>query len=130
MTDDRPQMSIGEVARTIGVRPSAVRYWEGVGLLERPERVSGKRRYDGEALRRLKTIVRAKAAGFTLGEIRLILAGLSGNAAPSAIWRELATRKLPEVERTIDEAQSLKATLEVGLRCRCATIDRCLSSIA
>ncbi len=41
-------MSIGEVARSAGVRPSALRYYEGVGLLPPPERANGRRRYGGE----------------------------------------------------------------------------------
>ena len=44
-------MSIGEVARWAGVRPSALRYYEGVGLLPSPERTNGRRRYDGKVLR-------------------------------------------------------------------------------
>ncbi len=46
-------LTIGEVARCAGVRTSAIRYYEEAGLLEEPERVGGKRRYDEEALRRL-----------------------------------------------------------------------------
>ena len=68
-------LTIGEVARRAGVRASAIRYYEEAGLLEEPERVGGKRRYDEEALRRLALIGGAKRAGFTLGEIRTLLHG-------------------------------------------------------
>src|SRR5215211_1580597 len=44
-------MTIGEVARKAGIRPSALRYYESVDILPKPERVNGRRRYDGEVLR-------------------------------------------------------------------------------
>lgn len=44
-------MSIGEVARRTGVRTSALRYYERVGVLPRPGRTNGRRRYDGDVLR-------------------------------------------------------------------------------
>ena len=74
-------MSIGEVDQRVGVRPSALRYYEGVRLLPPPERENGRRRYDGEVLRealdRLAVVRVAQQAGFTLSEIRTLLGGFS-----------------------------------------------------
>src|SRR3712207_8962786 len=74
-------MSIGEVARWAGVRPSTLRYYEGAGLLPSPKRTNGRRRYDGEVLREVfdrLTVVRvAQQAGFTISEIRTLLDGFS-----------------------------------------------------
>jgi MerR family redox-sensitive transcriptional activator SoxR len=47
------ELSIGEVARRTGVPASALRYYEDAGLLPAPRRVSGRRRYDAEVLRRV-----------------------------------------------------------------------------
>jgi MerR family transcriptional regulator, redox-sensitive transcriptional activator SoxR len=63
-------MSIGEVARRPGVRPSALRYYESIGVLPTPQRENGRRRYDGEVLRdvldRLTVVRVAQQAGFTI----------------------------------------------------------------
>ncbi len=48
-----PSLSIGEVAAQVGLRTSAVRYYEDAGLLPEPERVSGRRRYGPETVDRL-----------------------------------------------------------------------------
>ena len=122
-------MSIGEVARSAGVRPSALRYYEGVGLLPPPERANGRRRYDGELLRdvldRLEVVRVAQQAGFTISEIRTLLDGFSEDTPPSERWRLLAEEKLPEVEALVERALGMKDLLERGLRCECLRLEDC-----
>jgi MerR family redox-sensitive transcriptional activator SoxR len=122
-------MSIGEVARNTGVRPSALRYYESVGLLPLPERANGRRRYDGELLRevldRLAVVRVAQQAGFTISEIRTLLDGFSEDTPPSERWRILARDKLPEVEALVERALSMKDLLERGLRCECLRLEEC-----
>ncbi len=122
-------MSIGEVARWAGVRPSALRYYEGVGLLPPPERTNGRRRYDGEVLRevldRLAVVRVAQQAGFTISEIRMLLDGFSEDTPPSERWRVLAREKLPEVEALVERALGMKNLLERGLRCECLRLEDC-----
>jgi MerR family transcriptional regulator, redox-sensitive transcriptional activator SoxR len=122
-------MSIGEVALRAGLRPSALRYYEGVGLLPLPERANGRRRYDGEVLRevldRLAVIRVAQQAGFTISEIRTLLDGFSEDTPPSERLRVLAQDKLPEVEALVERALSMKDLLERGLRCECLGLEEC-----
>ena len=122
-------MSIGEVARWAGVRPSALRYYEGVGLLPSPERTNGRRRYDGKVLRevldRLAVVGVAQQAGFTIAEIRTLLDGFSEDTPPSARWRALAREKLTEVDALIERALGMKDLLERGLRCECLRLEEC-----
>ena len=122
-------MSIGEVARSAGVRPSAMRYYEGVGLLPPPERENGRRRYDGEVLRevldRLAVVRVAQQAGFTISEIMTLLDGFSEDIPPSERWRLLAREKLPEVEALVERALGMKDLLERGLRCECLSLEDC-----
>jgi MerR family redox-sensitive transcriptional activator SoxR len=120
------EWTIGELARQASLRPSALRYYEDVGILPLARRVSGQRRYDDAALRRLVAIRVAQQAGFTLAEIRLLVHGFSPRTAPSARWRELARRKLPEVEGLIARARGMKRMLEAGLRCECVSLDDCV----
>ena len=122
-------MSISEVAHRAGLRPSALRYYEGVGLLPAPERTNGRRRYDGEVLRdvldRLVVVQVAQQAGFTISEIKTLLNGFSKDTPPSERWRLLAEEKLPEVDALIECAQGMKDLLERGLRCECLRLEDC-----
>src|ERR671912_1691757 len=122
-------MGIGEVAHRAGVRPSALRYYEGVGLLPPPERANGRRRYDGEVLRevldRLVVVRVAQQAGFTISEIGTLLDGFSEDTPPSERWQILARDKLPEVEALVERALGMKDLLERGLRCECLRLEDC-----
>ncbi len=118
-------LPIGEVARRAGVRASAIRYYEEAGLLEEPERVGGKRRYDEEALRRLALIGGAKRAGFTLGEIRTLLHGFPAGTGAAQRWQALASEKLVEVDDAIAQLRETRELLEEALRCDCASLDEC-----
>lgn len=123
---DDAQLAIGDAAERAGVPASTLRYWEDAGVLDPPERVGGKRRYDHKGLQRIEVVVLAKQLGFSLAEAKVILRGLSDSRPPSAVWRDLAARKLPEVERTLREAKTLKQVLETGLRCECVSLEECL----
>ena len=116
-------MRIGEVAEQAGVRTSLIRYYEDIGLLPEPARVSGQRRYDEAVLRRLSVIDVAQRAGMSLDDIRVLLE--HGNSGMSEVLRELAERRLPEIEALIDRAQRVRAWLVSAQACDCQTIDSC-----
>ncbi len=116
-------MRIGEVAERAGVRTSQIRYYEEIGLLPEPERVSGQRRYDESVLRRMTVIDVAQRAGLSLDEIRELV--VAGSEPVSDQLRELAERKLPEVDALIDRAQRVRAWLQTATGCGCQTIDEC-----
>lgn len=113
---------IGEVARRAGVRPSAIRYYESIGLLPEPERIAGRRRYTTETLRTLSVIGAGQRAGLSLDEIRALLAA---DGSVSEELRAIAERKLPEVEALIERAQLVRAWLEAAASCRCPTLEEC-----
>lgn len=122
-------VGISEVARRAGVRPSALRYYERVGLLPSPGRKGGRRRYGGEVLRevgyRLAVVRVTQQAGFTVSEIKTLLDGFSEETPPSERWRVLATEKLPEVEALVERAAGMKRLLERGLGCECLRLEEC-----
>ena len=120
------EMTIGEVAQQVGVETSTLRYYESLGVLPPPRRVSGQRRYTPTVLKVMQIIKVAKEAGFTLSEIRTLLNGFSVDTAPSERWKELARQKLPEVEALIARAQGMKLLLELGLECECLEVDECI----
>ena len=121
--DENTEMRIGDVARRAGVRKSLIRYYEEVGLLPEAPRVSGQRRYDASVLRRLAVIDVAQRAGLSLDEIRALLD--IGTDPMSERLRELAERKLPEIEALIDRAQRVRAWLLSATGCSCSTVDDC-----
>lgn len=127
--DVATDLSIGAVARQAGLRPSALRYYESVGLLPAPPRVGGRRRYDADVLPRLALIAAAQQMGFTVAEIGTLLHGFSPDTPAAARWRVLATQKLPEVEALIARAQGMKQLLEEALTCGCLTLDACAQSL-
>lgn len=118
-------LNIGQVAQRVGLRASAIRYYENIGLLPIPERIGGWRRYDTTTVERLRVIRAARDMGFALEEIRLLLDGCSASEPPSERWQQLAEEKLPEVENMIARATALKQLLETGLRCECVRIEEC-----
>ena len=120
---DDTQMRIGEAARRAGVRVSLIRYYEEIGLLPEPERVSGQRRYDETVLRRLGVIDVAQRAGLSLDEIRELLE--HGNDPMNDRLRELAARRLPELDALIERARRVRVWLEAATRCDCEAIDDC-----
>ena len=117
-------LSIGEVAERAGVRASAIRYYESLGVLPEPQRENGQRRYPPEAIERVRVIGVAQQAGFSLPEIRALLES-SDQGQVSNQLKTLAERKLPEVEELIVRAQAMKAWLETATGCNCSTLDVC-----
>ncbi len=120
---DDPQLRIGQVAERAGVRVSLIRYYEDVGLLPEPARVSGQRRYDETVLRRLAVIDVAQRAGLSLDEIKELVD--HGNDPMSDRLRELAQRRLPEIEALIHRAERVRRWLEDAQDCACERIDDC-----
>lgn len=117
------QMRIGEVAEQAGLRPSAIRYYEEIGLIPKPERVSGQRVYGAPVLRRLALIDVSQRAGLSLDEIRELLE--AGSDPISTQMQELAAKKLPEVEALIGRAEAMREWLKTAARCECESIDDC-----
>ena len=120
-----PGLSIGEVARRAGIRTSALRYYEDVGLFPAPRRVNGRRRYDPEILRHLAVIRVAQQAGFTIAELQTLLKGFGETVRPVQRWRKLAERKLVELDGMIARAEGMKRLLRTGLDCSCVTWEDC-----
>lgn len=121
-----PQLRISEVARQIGLQPSAIRYYEQIGLLPPAQRMSGQRRYDSTVLYRLAIVQRARQLGFTLEEIRQLFFGFRNVTRASARWQKLSKKKLAELDHLKDEIKAVRALLsKLMSRCRCATLDQC-----
>lgn len=122
-------LSISAVAARAGLQPSAIRYYERVGLLDPPPRAGGRRHYDPGVLRQLAVIGTAQHAGFTIAEIRTLLHGFEAGTPAAERWRVLAEQKLPEVEALIARAQEMKRIIEASLECGCLNLEDCALSL-
>jgi DNA-binding transcriptional MerR regulator len=115
-------LTIGELARRAGVSASALRYYEELGLLPPPARISGQRRYAESAARVVGTILLYRDAGFTLAEQKALLA--SRKSVPGD-WSRLARRKLAELDEQIARAQAARDAIRHGLRCPHEDVTQC-----
>jgi MerR family redox-sensitive transcriptional activator SoxR len=125
-----PQFLISEVAKQVGLQPSAIRYYEQIGLLPRAERTNGRRRYDSATLYRLAIIQRARQLGFTLEEIRQLFFGFRNVARASERWNTLSQKKLAEMGELMDGIKAMRRLLERMMKkCKCATLEQCGKAI-
>jgi len=118
-------MTIGEMARRAGLRPSAVRYYEKIGLLPKSERIGGQRRYQPGILNYLAVIDTAKRAGFRVEEIKKLFHGFGRGIPASHRWQLLARRKITEIDELIARARKMKRLLEKADRCKCLDLENC-----
>ena len=130
-------LTTGALARRAGVNIQTVRFYEREGLMKpAPRSVSGYRTFDEEALARLTFIRKAQQLGFTLKEIRELIALETDPDAPCDRVRDAATVKLEAVEEKIADLERMKAALRnLVSTCRggvpvreCSVINSCFDS--
>lgn len=111
--------SIGDVAERFGLPTNVLRHWESMGLVS-PERDSGgRRRYAEEDVTRVAVIVRSKAAGMSLEQIRSML-------DPDPWQRhQVLEEHLVELDRRMTEMRASREMTLHALRCRAHDITNC-----
>jgi DNA-binding transcriptional MerR regulator len=115
-------LSIGRLAELSGRAASSIRYYEAIGLLPAPERVSGRRRYPEATVRTLTVIDVAQRAGLSLAEIGVLLGSSTGAVDE---LRAIAERRLPELVASIERTTLVREWLECAARCECPDLDSC-----
>ena len=106
-------MKIGQLARQAGVPIDTVRYYERHGLLPEPTReASGYRVYQPTDVDRLRFVRRAKALGFTLVEVRELLALSDHRDEDMAELRATAAGKLADIDYKLAELTRIRAGLQ------------------
>jgi len=111
---DETTLTIGQLARRTGAAPSALRYYEEIGLLAPTVRVSGQRRYGPGAVGVVGTVLFLADVGFTLAEIGQLM---EARSTSPRTWRDLARRKLAELDERIAEAQAARVAVEHAIAC-------------
>jgi len=109
MKEQAASLTIGAVARRAGVAIDTIRFYEREGLLAEPaRRASGYRHYDDAAVRQLRFIRRAKALGFTLQEIRDLLALSRERRHGVKAVKQRALERLRSIDARIAELQRVR----------------------
>ena len=127
-------LTIGKVARRVGIRPSAIRYYESRGMFQPTvRRANGYRTYSDEAVKLLLFVKHAQSLGITLKEIKPLLTLASQGQQPCTHVKQLARTHLGEIDQKIRELQTLRKDLRTLLQRRvnrahadevCPIIDR------
>jgi MerR family mercuric resistance operon transcriptional regulator len=109
------ELTIGRLAAEAGVNVETVRYYQRRGLMAEPEKpMNGQRRYDVDAVKRVRFIKRAQVLGFTLDEIGSLLE--LDEARACAETRELAAHKLEVIETKLADLKAMRKALTALLR--------------
>jgi MerR family Zn(II)-responsive transcriptional regulator of zntA len=109
-------MTVNEIARHTGVPAHTVRYYTRIGLL-RParKRDNGYKEFTELELQRLNFIRRAQRLGFTLAEIREVIARAARGDSPCPTVRDILERRLVESRRGLEALATLVKRMEAAL---------------
>jgi MerR family transcriptional regulator, redox-sensitive transcriptional activator SoxR len=118
-------LAISDVARVFGLRTSAIRYYEQIGILPPAMRKNGLRRYNNSVLFRLAVVQRARETGFTLEEIRELFFGFPPGTPPPKRWHQLSERKIAELRDRMKRLKLMETLLKRVEDCRCDALDEC-----
>jgi MerR family redox-sensitive transcriptional activator SoxR len=118
-------LAISEVARVFGLRTSAIRYYEQIGILPPPLRKNGQRCYDKNVLYRLAVVQRGREMGFTLDEIRELFFGFEPGTSPPKRWHQLSKRKIAELRNRMNRLKMMETLLKRMEKCHCAALEEC-----
>ena len=108
-----------------GLRTSAIRYYEQIGILPPPLRKNGQRCYDKSVLYRLAVVQRGREMGFTLDEIRELFFGFEPGTSPPKRWHQLSKRKIAELRNRMKRLKMMETLLKRMEKCHCAALEEC-----
>lgn len=122
-----PHFGIGPLSERSGVKVETVRYYEREGLLPEPPRTSGGHRsYDESHLRRLTFIRRARELGFSMAEIRDLLALVDGGSYTCGEVKTMTMDHAKSIRRKIADLRRMEKTLlDISSRCEGGALPEC-----
>jgi MerR family redox-sensitive transcriptional activator SoxR len=119
-------LTVGDVSERSGFAPSALRFYERVGLLTATRSSGGQRRYQRTVLRRLAFIRAARNIGLTLDEVAAALDTLPQGRSPTrADWSRLSRDWRERLDEQITALQALRDGLDSCIGCGCLSLRRC-----
>jgi MerR family transcriptional regulator, redox-sensitive transcriptional activator SoxR len=122
----RDLLTIGELSARSGVAPSALRYYERMGLIRSTRTTGNQRRYERATLRRVAFIRVSAQVGVPLEEIRVALASLPEGRTPTkADWARLSRTWRSRLDAQIALMQRLRDDLDGCIGCGCLSLKSC-----
>ena len=122
-------LTVGEIARRSGFAESAVRYYEGLGLLSAARTAGNQRRFERSTLRRLAFIRAARNVGLSLNEVAEALSSLPAGRTPTrADWSRLSRAWRQRLDEQIEALTALRDGLDSCIGCGCLSLQRCAIS--
>jgi MerR family redox-sensitive transcriptional activator SoxR len=119
-------ITITELARRSGVAPSALRYYETLGLISASRTSGNQRRYRRSALRRVAVIKVAVSLGVSLRQVHAALRALPAKRDPTPTdWERLSSRWQDELNQRIETLERLRDQLSSCIGCGCLSLERC-----
>ena len=119
-------LTIGELSARSGFAPSALRYYENLGLISSSRTSGNQRRYERAMLRRLAFIRSAQRVGLSLEEITEALRTLPGNRTPTkADWTRLSHQWHGRLNEQIERLERLRDRLDSCIGCGCLSLQKC-----
>jgi MerR family transcriptional regulator, redox-sensitive transcriptional activator SoxR len=119
-------LTIGELSARSGVAPSALRYYERLGLIRAGRSTGNQRRYERSELRRVAFIRIAAQVGVPLEEIKAALDGLPDARTPTkADWARLSARWQHQLDERIRLLEGLRDNLTSCIGCGCLSLRHC-----
>ncbi|MBY8873718.1 redox-sensitive transcriptional activator SoxR [Micromonospora sp. PLK6-60] len=119
-------LTIGELSARSGVAPSALRYYERLGLVRADRTGGNQRRYARSELRRVAFIRIAQQVGVSLDEIRAALESLPASRTPTAAdWARLSASWRGRLDERIRLLTKLRDDLTGCIGCGCLSLQRC-----
>lgn len=119
-------MNIGDVSQRLGMPASTIRYYEKEGLIEYQARVSGRRKFDDQAIVTLQFVQLAQAAGFTITETKSLLENHRQDPSRTGLWRPLVEQKQASIQQQIKDLQQMDRILDQLNLCECSTLKQCV----
>ena len=119
-------LTIGDMAARSGVAPSALRYYERLGLIHAVRTSGNQRRYQRAELRRVAFIRVSQQVGVSLDEIKAALASLPDGRVPTkADWARLSAGWHERLRERIALLERLRDSLTGCIGCGCLSLQKC-----
>ena len=126
MLKSRDLLTVGQVADRSGFAPSALRYYERVGLISSTRTGGGQRRYERNVLRRLAFVRAARNVGLNLDEVEHALSSLPSGRAPNrGDWARLSRGWRGRLDEEIRALTALRDGLDSCIGCGCLSLRTC-----
>lgn len=124
--DRHEPLTIGDAAGRLGIKTSALRFYEDQGLIKSTRTSGGQRRYGRDVLRRVSFIRAAQQVGLHLREVKEGLETLPPDRAPTKEeWEQFAEAWRPRLDEQIRTLEGIRDRLASCIGCGCQTLDDC-----